>query len=637
MSYSVNISVEAPIENQIQEITFDGTEVYQPPLTLSESLAKYAQKIDFSKLSDLEIRKEESNEDSKSDTDSKDAFQSSLWPWDSVRTKMRSALQEICVLADVLAIAKEKRYLVLDPVQQEPLETKPMVQIYARKKALAGAASVLLAGAEKMKTSQTEAARNRTTLDFHIELLRLRQNWRLKKVSNTIIGDLSYRTTGSKYLQTGTFEVTKAEDEEKVNSPPSSPLPGGPAPPKANSALRVSIPTELQGVAYIEVLCQKDQEDLCSVNLNLLGTGPPPSNPDMHWQQKLEAAQNVLFCKELFNQLAKEAVQLQAPIPHMVVGNQIMATVLPGIQLIIALRHSTTGDKKQQNPALSKSDHDHVLEHSLHQLLREVHHKNTHHPFPHPATGPLGPSKKRMIAGPMAADRYELLEMTKSQTLLDQIVQQAQHFIMRMRTEYVLDTIAKEVKDPLITSHWNTLNSPTQSCVKLHILTHGYDAVCRTPLIIHVGEKSLKCICKDGKVMNLSYEPQELRDLIFCHINQHQIVAVQALAKTMGWQALGNSGHLGTGAVEPLGNASSCLLSSPTGDRIIAVRCEPQAGIQVSVAHSPRTDFFPSRLVTERKWEHLGGQFRDVRLDKMEGRNFLHKMELLMASLTSNS
>lgn len=86
-----------------------------------------------------------------------------------------------------------------------------------------------------------------------------------------------------------------------------------------------------------------------------------------------------------------------------------------------------------------------------------------------------------------------------------------------------------------------------------------------------------------------------------------------------------------------MGNASSCLLASPTGDRIIAVKCVPnQNAIQVSVAHSPRTDFFPSRLVTERKWEHLGGQFRDVRLDKMEGRNFLHKMELLMASLTSN-
>lgn len=35
--------------------------------------------------------------------------------------------------------------------------------------------------------------------------------------------------------------------------------------------------------------------------------------------------------------------------------------------------------------------------------------------------------------------------MSKQQTLLEQIIQQAQHFFMRRRTEYVLDTIAKEV------------------------------------------------------------------------------------------------------------------------------------------------------------------------------------------------
>lgn len=156
------------------------------------------------------------------------------------------------MLADVLNIAKEKKYLVLDPVPQEPVETKPMVQIYARKKALTGAASVLLAGAERMKTSQSEISRNRSP-DFHIELLRLRQNWRLKKVSNAIIGDLSYRTAGSKYAQTGIFEVTKAEDDDKSGSPPSSPGPVS----KASSALRVTVPSELQGVAYIEVLCQK--------------------------------------------------------------------------------------------------------------------------------------------------------------------------------------------------------------------------------------------------------------------------------------------------------------------------------------------------------------------------------------------
>lgn len=46
----------------------------------------------------------------------------------------RNAYTEVCVLADVLQIAKEKRYMVLDPVSQESLESKPMAQVYARKK-----------------------------------------------------------------------------------------------------------------------------------------------------------------------------------------------------------------------------------------------------------------------------------------------------------------------------------------------------------------------------------------------------------------------------------------------------------------------------------------------------------------------
>jgi hypothetical protein len=43
--------------------------------------------------------------------------------------------------------------------------------------------------------------------------------------------------------------------------------------------------------------------------------------------------------------------------------------------------------------------------------------------------------------------------------------------------------------------------------------------------------------------------------------------------------------------------------------RIIAVRCEPQTGVQVAIAQSPRKDFFPGQLVKERKWENLGGSF----------------------------
>ena len=35
--------------------------------------------------------------------------------------------------------------------------------------------------------------------DFHIELLKLRQNWRLKKVRNSILVDLSYRKAASQF------------------------------------------------------------------------------------------------------------------------------------------------------------------------------------------------------------------------------------------------------------------------------------------------------------------------------------------------------------------------------------------------------------------------------------------------------
>lgn len=334
--------------------------------TLSESLSQNAARIDFSKSStDLEVAVKKENEIEKKteddSTDSSPQVQSSLWPWDSVRNKLKDALTEVCVLADVVSVAKEKKFLVLDPVPQDLTETKPIVQVYARKKALANAANILLTGSERLRCSHSEQRGNGHVSDFHIELLRLRQNWRLKKVGNTIIGDLSYRTAGSKFMQSGMFEVTKAEDDNTVSSPTGS--------PKNKSALRVNVPSELQGVAYIKITTKKDQEDLCTAVVNLVGHGPNITQQPGVWQKTLEYAQNVLFCKELFNQLAREAVQMQAPIPHVVVGNQIRATLLPGIQLNISLCHSTSQDAVNNMPI---NDHDHVLEHSLHQLLREV-------------------------------------------------------------------------------------------------------------------------------------------------------------------------------------------------------------------------------------------------------------------------
>lgn len=102
----------------------------------------------------------------------------------------------------------------------------------------------------------------------------------------------------------------------------------------------------------------------------------------------------------------------------------------------------------------------------------------------------------------------------------------------------------------------------------------------------------------------------------------------------MAWQLLSNSNHLGIGDVEPLGNANAILIASPLGDRIIAVqvRCDPQIVVKVYVAHSPKEYFTNGPLVQGKYWENLGSEFREVKFDKMEGKNFLNKMEFLMAA-----
>jgi len=115
-----------------------------------------------------------------------------------------------------------------------------------------------------------------------------------------------------------------------------------------------------------------------------------------------------------------------------------------------------------------------------------------------------------------------------------------------------------------------------------------------------------------------------------------QINGVQALAKCTGWQMLSSSTyHLGCGVVEPLGNAAGCLLSSPHGgDKFIAVRHSPQTHTSVYIASAPSREFFAGSIVKDIKWENLPESFQELKLEKMDGKNLLNKLELLMAALS---
>lgn len=429
--------------------------------------------------------------------------------------------------------------MVLDPVQQDQLEFRPAHVLVAKKKALASTALIILNGAERLKASQSDATRTRSA-DFHSELMLMRQNWRMRKTGNAILGDLSYRSgealrgilcsqfvivncfivAGSRYPHPGTFEITKNELATATNTPPGVSPSNAPARP---CALKVNVPADLDGVSYIHVSIQKSSETLASTDLSIPVSASTFSTWESIWQQKLENAHNVLFCKELFTQLAREAVQVQLPIPTLVMNNQIVATLFPGVQLSIGLCHTSAQNKKTPKskeplPVARKEHHKPVLEHSLHQLLREVHHNALHHPMPHPTTATLGLSRQRYLAGPEAHDKQTLVDACQTETILEQIIAQAQHTVLRNRTLHMIDSLAREVQDPLIIAHWNCLNSPTKSSVRINIVSYGYELLSRAPMVIHVGSNSLKAVLRDGRVLNMSYEAQELRYLILTQV-----------------------------------------------------------------------------------------------------------------------
>ncbi|NWY24328.1 MED17 polymerase, partial [Pheucticus melanocephalus] len=291
-----------------------------------------------------------------------------------------------------------------------------------KKKSLAGAAQILLKGAERLSKSVAENQENKRQRDFNSELLRLRQHWKLRKVGDKILGDLSYRSAGSLFLHHGTFEVIKNTDIDLDKKIPEDYCP-----------LDVQIPSDLEGSAYIKVSIQKQAPDIGDLGtVNLFKRPLPKSKPgSAHWQTKLETAQNVLLCKEIFAQLSREAVQIKSQIPHIVVKNQIISQPFPGRKLFKVLW-------LQLFPQILIN----VTFFNIHYLVPSFYnicwllqcHKQTLSStvMPHPASAPFG-HKRMRLAGPQAFDKNEINSLQSNEGLLEKIIKQAKHIFLRRR------------------------------------------------------------------------------------------------------------------------------------------------------------------------------------------------------------
>lgn len=666
---NVPIRIEPTDEYKIQEIVHDGQEKYIQPLSMSENLSQLIQKIDFNQPIE-ELKEELSNkgDDENDKLGSKSQPQpliGSSWPFDSMRSKLRVALTEIGVLNDVLTIAKDKKYWIFDVVNPRPSDQRPIVGLMAKKRALQAASQVLLDGATVLKSinlsrsglsssggdgwTSNESSTSQNEPGFYEELKEMRQNWRLKRVGSNIIGDLSYfRPVGYRFTANTRFEVIKTSPGTRGTS---------------NQALAVKVPTDLEGRAHIQVSIIKNN-DLTLVDLSTSANGRSYEAPrEGTWQEKLEAAQNVLFCKELFCHLANQAVQYQFVIPTTVTGNQIILALFPDIKLYITLVHKTPNTKSSREISSGmlklQKEHKPVFEHSLHRMLKDF--------YANMFRRMQGRDVPRE-AGPYAIDKQILCDISKQESSLDKIVNQAQHLIMRQQTMEVIDTFATQIKDPLIISHWFCLNSPTTSIVRVDIVSPNNEILGRSHMLIYVGTRQLRVITRDCKNLLLGYEADELRHLLIWQSCLHQFIASDKLSKLLGWYTLILNYNVNVTRQDISSTAFSLVICSSNCTQMISIKSGPQFGLTVDVAQfkessvSSMTSVFSNGLGSDyrtsdmnetniesilgaglngtgnhkelNRLQDLVDNFREVDWDKMQGRDFLTKLELLMAALT---
>lgn len=59
--------------------------------------------------------------------------------------------------------------------------------------------------------------------------------------------------------------------------------------------------------------------------------------------------------------------------------------------------------------------------------------------------------------------------------MLDQIIKQTKHNVLRLRTMQTIDGITASLMDPQLTVHWSCCNSSTEASCRVIITSQGYD------------------------------------------------------------------------------------------------------------------------------------------------------------------
>lgn len=528
---NVKVSVERLLEREVDQIGRNGEETYIKPFSLSEELSYFASKIDFHGTHENVPKEDESQknnpigvgEKKQAEQPEGESNKETKWPWESVHSKLRIALSEVCVMLDVLECLHRKKYLVLDPIHQNTEPNKQTVKMLGCRKCLAQVGALIKKGAKSLTSLSRKNNLNDVLItddekvdEYYMQLMHLRQYWRVKKTGLQITGDVTYRSVGSHFWHPGLLEVKAAHKSDSILD---------------QRKLIVNISPDLMQLSRLTVeIIDSYKEAPWIASTDLI---PWKRSNTFDWENNLQLAQLHLFNLEIFSILSNDAFQGSYNNIE-VLDSRICCRILEGVDVYVS-HH--VGEFNTNETSLNRDISGNDLTLLLSNLLLQHHSKNIIPCSLYPATSIHQHKPMRSSSFHNVLNR----SFVPKECMLNSFLEKAKHKIWVQRLSSFLDYKAKTVRNSILIPHWNSIKYKLMSAVTVLIVTRSYVVTIKSSISVTIVDGHFKLALANGEKLTIPCDIGMLQELFDLELQNHMIRIANSLCSEHGWSVIQTS------------------------------------------------------------------------------------------------
>uniref|UniRef100_A0A0K0E3S2 Mediator complex subunit 17 n=1 Tax=Strongyloides stercoralis TaxID=6248 RepID=A0A0K0E3S2_STRER len=467
-------------------------------------------------------------------------------PWHKVAKYLHESLQQINYLHDQLRVMDTsymKPLTVAESIGDEHTAINSKLYLWvAKRKALEESVAVLETGTKHRKVD-TESFEDKQA--FFNELKSMREFWRLRKVGRFLTGDLGYRTFGSKFVPSESFDVTRKssamleeERKHKAEICDTSPL----------SYLQVIVPCDLmrRTVMSVDIVIdhntgmelpssrRRNNSDLDYMVVK------PEDAMKIHWRKALLWAQESLICRDIFKNLFTDAAQA-TDIFSMQRENVLMVSLFSNVVLKIQLDFYPFKDGDLPQPGIPVLNT--LLRHLFlsdlcirPKLLQQF------------VTLPLIDSQDyiagRTFSDASKSEMKEMINFTRHTTLLSRLCKVASHYKLVQEIINELEAFSIKHPDPSISWKFYRITS-IESFINVVLSNRGFvDIIPKQLFTISITHNNIliNIRAKEGKDLfecghNLEMFVKSLK-MVYC---RYMINSVAIQSKQWVWYVLSSN------------------------------------------------------------------------------------------------